>query len=145
MDGALRPRRRRSHRGGHDAPGDDPRRYGRRGTPGRRTLSRPHRSPGHPAGARPAHPHHCRRGGGGRVRHRRGEGHARPRSQRLRDGATPRPADRQHHERRCHTQRRGRPLRRNGPVRGPRGAAPRSRSRAAGTQRGYAHARGRHL
>ena len=45
------------------------------------------------------------------VRHRRGEGDARPRSERLRDRPAARPADRQRDEPRRHDERRGRAVR----------------------------------
>ena len=83
------------------------RRHRRRGAPGGRALQ------GDRSGAvrmlpviERDDPDHRRRGGRDGVRHRRGEGHARPRPDRLRDRPAPRPADHQRDEPRRHDERR---------------------------------------
>jgi hypothetical protein len=71
--------------------GDDLRRPGRGGAPGRPALRPPRRAPrAHPA-HRPVRARHRRRGGRARLRHRRAEDHPGARPDRLRDRRAPRP------------------------------------------------------
>ena len=83
--------------GGDDAPGDDARRHRRRREPGRRALPHLIGKRVDPAADEPADPDRRRRAGRPGVRHRRGEGDAGARRQRLRDGPAPRPAAAGHH------------------------------------------------
>ena len=89
---------RRVHHGRDDAAGDVRRRRRGRREPEGRSLhgqDRPHRhAPRDPA----RDPRARRRGDRDGVRHRRGEGHARTRPDRLRDRPAPRPAHHQRHE-----------------------------------------------
>ena len=94
-----------------------------------RALPAPDRQDGEAAAVRPRHPCDCRRLRGPGIRHRRGQGHAGPRRQRLRGGPAPRPA---HHRRadagREDQRQRARRLPRAGPLRGAqaRGGRPAS-------------------
>ena len=78
--GRLRP-----HHDRDRAPGDDPRRCRRRGSSRRRPLPRPCRQGGDRPVRRAARSDHRRRACRARVRNRRAEDHARPRSEGLRD------------------------------------------------------------
>ncbi len=64
-------------------------------------------------------PHHSRRSRRPRIRHRRGEGHPRARSQRFRSRQAPQSAAHQGHRRKRPHDRRSRPLRRPRPLRSP--------------------------
>ena len=105
--GALRARGRHALRGalpdqgherlparGHRPPGDDPRRHGRRRAPERRALPAPGRGHGDRPAGQPRGADHRGRVRAHRLRHRRTQGDARPRPQRLRDRppARPRPS-----------------------------------------------------
>ncbi len=84
----------RQRPGGRDhPPRDDARRYRRRGPPRRRALQAPDRQGGRAPAHRAQDPGHRRRDPRRQgVRHRRGQGHPRPRLQRLRDRRAPQPA-----------------------------------------------------
>ena len=117
-------------------PGDvRRRRRGRREPEGRalRELDRPH---GDAAGDPARDPGRRRRGDRDGVRHRRREGDARPRPDRLRDRPAARPADHQRHEPRRDDERAGGAVRRHGPLRG-------ARRRSCATWRSWATSRRR--
>ena len=102
-------RRLRSRRDRDRPPADDARRRRRGGAPRRRALPRSRRQGGDPSGRRPAHPDHRRRACRARVRHRRREGHARPRPDGLRDRPHARaPGAHRDRARRPHERRSGR-------------------------------------
>ena len=71
-------------------PGDDARRHVRRGAPGRRALRRRGGRDRRPAAAGQGDPGRRRRVRRPELRHRRGQGHARARPERLRDRRAPR-------------------------------------------------------
>ena len=146
-DGALRhrgrpPRRRRRARehplrraprqggpGHHrrdDPRRDDARRHGRRGPPRRRAVRPPRRHRDRAAADRPPDPDRRRRARRPGVRHRRRQGHARARPERLRDRPAARPGQPDRARRARHRHGAG-PLRGDGPLRG----APRRRRRPA--------------
>ena len=75
-----------------DAAGDDAGRHRRRGASRRRTLSASARQAAAAAAGRPRNSRHHRRLCEPRLRHRRGQGNARPRSERFCYRAAPRPA-----------------------------------------------------
>ena len=104
-------RRQRRGGGGHGAARDDARRHRRGRESRRRALSRPDRQERHVAPGGPRDPDRGRLLRPDRVRHRRAQGDARPRPQRLRDRAPARPGrDRRHRRGRPHDGR-GRRLR----------------------------------
>ena len=74
-------------------PGNHAGRRRRDGPSRGRALQAPGGPEGEAAAVRPRHPDHRRRVRGQGIRHRRGEGHARARPQRLRRGPAPRAAD----------------------------------------------------
>ena len=105
-------------------------------------YQRRRRQDGPGAHPQPRHPGDRRRLRGPGVRHRRAQGDARPRSQRLRDRQAPRPAHDQHHEHRRHAQRERRPVRRAGPLRRPQRAVGRHEAGRPGRGRKRACAPG---
>ncbi len=119
-------RRRRHHPGG-----DDARRHRGCRAPGRRALPPPGGYHGHPAADRAPDPGGRRRARRPLLRHRRSQGHARARPERLRDRPAARSADAVGHGR-ARPDHRARTVRRNGPVRGPAGGA-----RGAGGRRAH--------
>jgi valyl-tRNA synthetase len=78
--------------GGHHPPRNHAGRRGRDGAPRGRALQAPDRQDGQPAAVRPPDPGDCRRVRGQGIRHRRGQGHARARPERLRRGPAPQAA-----------------------------------------------------
>ena len=131
--------RRRQPGGGHHAAGDHARRRGGDGAPRGRALCRAGGKEGAPAAVRPRHPGHRRRLRRSRLRHRRGQGDAGARCQRLCGGPAPRAADDRRAGARCHRQRPGAGgLPRAGPLRRaqeggrrPGGAGPAGRGEEA--------------
>ena len=78
---------------GHHAARDHARRYRRRHQPEGRALPRPARQDRPAAADGSRDPHHPRRAGRSRIRHRRGQSHARARSERFRSRTPPQPAE----------------------------------------------------
>ena len=95
-------------------------------------YTRPRRRDRRAAAARPRDPDRRRRVRRPGVRHRRGEGHARARPERLRDRRAPRLREDQHpRRRRARSTEDGGPVRRAGPLRGAQArSSPTSRRRA---------------
>ena len=114
---------------GHHPPRDHAGRRGRDGAPRGRALPAPDRPDGEAAAVRPPDPGDCRRLRGQGVRHRRGQGHARARPERLRRRPAPPAADDRRADAGRHDQRqRARQIPRPGPLRGPQGGGRRPRS-----------------
>ncbi len=129
-------RRLRAHQDCDSASADDARRRRRRRAPGRRPLPRPGRQGGRASDRRPEAADHRGRARRPRVRHRRGEDHARSRPDGLGDRPRPRvgrtDGDR---PRRAH-ERRGRGVRRADSGGGERAASSRVwRARACSSRR----------
>ena len=117
---------------GHHPGGDDARRHRRRGASRRRALPPPRRARSGAAADQSPHPGHRRRSGRRVVRDGCGEGHPRPRPERLRDRAAPRPA-RRGHDGRARQHHRPRPIPGARPFRGPaRGGGRAARAGAPG-------------
>ena len=119
-------RRRGIDRRRHHPRRDDARRHRGGRAPRRRAVPAPRRHRGRAAADQPPHPDHRRRARRPVLRHRRGEGDAGARPERLRDRPAARPADADDHGRAGGDHRAG-------PVPGPRpaGGAVRDRRRAA--------------
>ena len=133
---ALSGRGRRRGRGrGHDAARDDARRHGGGGEPGRRALPGPDRPDRSAADHRARADHHRRRVRRPGVRHRRGEGDAGARSERLPDGEAARPARGGGHRRGRADHAGRRAVRRARPVQGARRRRGAARGRGAARRR----------
>ena len=108
-------------------------------------YTRPRRRDRRAAAPRPRDPDRRRRVRRPGVRHRRGEGHARARPQRLRDRRAARLRQDQHPERRRDHHRGGRPVRRARPLRGAQARRRRPRGARAARQDRRARPLGRPL
>ncbi len=126
------------HRRRDDPAGNHAWRHRRRRPSRRRALRGPHRRRRRAAARGPRHPDRRRRLRRSGVRHRRGQGHAGARSERLRDRTAPPPRpDRRPHAGRTHERRGAGGVPRPGPLRRAR-----ARGRAAGRARPAREGRG---
>ncbi len=132
--------------GGDDPPRDDAGRHGGRRPPRRSAPPGEDRQDGAPPLREPRVPDHRRRDPGrSQVRHRRRQGDAGARSERLRDRAAAQPADDLDPRRDGDGQRGGWPVRRAGPLRGAQGGQGAARGARPRTGLEAARARGRSL